>query len=476
MKICLVSTNYNRGDSPPLGLLYIATYLKENSDFNMDIHLVDANYDNIIEKILEVKPDVIGITSMTIDYSKVISFSKEIKNKLNIPIIIGGVHITTLPTSLNRCFDLGVSGEGEETFLELMNVFNERGAFPKSELEKVAGLIIHKGEGIGITKPREILDVNKIPVLDRTFIHSEYFKPRIMHDNRVGVSATMLTTRGCYFLCRFCSTTRFWKRVRFHPTEIVVREIKNLYEVHNVKSIDMWDDLFTISKKRLRDIIEGLRREGILGKITFNCQSKVSVIDEEICQLLKELNVAHLGFGFESGSDKVLRWLKADEKLSVEQNRKATLLAKKYGFLVNGSLIFGSPVETIEDMRETFDLIDFFIEQKVDCIWAFILTPFPATPIWEIARERGHVNDHDMDWDKLGHSTGNPLLLNESVSKEEFMQLFLECQKKLKYFKWQKVKRDIKRGHIFYMVKNTINNPKLLYNMLFKKGVVAETK
>ncbi|MDP6613165.1 MAG: hypothetical protein QF673_04025, partial [Candidatus Hydrothermarchaeota archaeon] len=94
---------------------------------------------------------------------------------------------------------------------------------------------------------------------------------------------------------------------------------------------------------------------------------------------------------------------------------RAVILGKKYGFSVVGSLIFGSPGERIDDMRKTLVFIDFFDKNRGDNLWHFVMTPFPGTPIWEIAKERGKVSD-DMDWDLLRHQNiDKPLLLDPGV-------------------------------------------------------------
>ena len=119
MKLCLVSLNYNRGDAFPIGLVYLATYLKNNCKFNIDLTILDSNFDEpVFEKIIELKPDIIGMSSMTIDYQKAISLAEKINNqtKSSIPIIIGGVHISTLPTSLDKNFTLGIIGEERKLF------------------------------------------------------------------------------------------------------------------------------------------------------------------------------------------------------------------------------------------------------------------------------------------------------------------------------------------------------------------------
>jgi len=478
MKLSFVSLNQNRGDTYPMGLLALMSYLNSIKDLSFDMVLIDANFEkNILQKIIESKPDIIGISAMTIEYSGAIKLAKQLKKQLNVPIILGGVHISTLPTSLHPSFDLGVIGEGEETILELLQIYSKKKEFLIADLKSVKGIVFHNlGQKI-INGSRGFFELDSFPIWDRTLLNPEYFKPKRMHTGKSGICETIMTSRGCPYNCRFCSTKSFWKKVRFHSPHRVVDEIKYLYGLHKLDHIIIWDDLFSIDRVRIKEIICLLDEENLLGKISFSCNLRANLVDENLCSLLKELNVVYVGFGFESGSNKILQWLKKNNSLTVQQNRKAAKLCKDFGFIVEGSLIFGSPGETIGDMKKTLNLIDYFIKIKLDNVWSFTLTPFPATEAWEIAKKRNKVNDYEMDWDILSlHNINEPLLLDESITKDQFMDIFLESRRKLKYFKWQKIKKDFINGNILHMIKNTLKNPKLLTNLIFKKHTVAENK
>ena len=128
-------------------------------------------------------------------------------------------------------------------------------------------------------------------------------------------------------------------------------------------------------------------------------------------------------------------------------------------------------------VRIIHNIYCYLIKIKVNNIWSFILTPYPGTEVWEIAKERGKVNDEDMDWDSLSlQNVDNPLLLDDSVDKEEFKKVFLEGRKKLKYFKWQKIRRDLLSGHVLSMLRNALKNPKLVTDLIFKRHTVSETE
>jgi len=88
--------------SAPLGLGYLSSYLKKYQD----ISAVDLHVD--LDDLLAGKPDIIGITAFSQDYSQAISYAEKIKKKSNVPIVIGGYHISALPKSLNKNFLAGI--------------------------------------------------------------------------------------------------------------------------------------------------------------------------------------------------------------------------------------------------------------------------------------------------------------------------------------------------------------------------------
>ncbi|MFA4820523.1 MAG: cobalamin-dependent protein, partial [Candidatus Aenigmatarchaeota archaeon] len=143
MKVALVYPRIKDRDlTPPLGLLYLASYAKEYGSTS-EIKIFDNNFDNIEESVVKFNPDIIGITAMTIDYMETIRLATFFKEKLDIPIIIGGIHISSVPESLAKPFDIGVVGEGEATFLEVLLLFEKKGKFETNELQKIKGIAFH---------------------------------------------------------------------------------------------------------------------------------------------------------------------------------------------------------------------------------------------------------------------------------------------------------------------------------------------
>lgn len=466
MKLALVNVFKDVG-APPMGLVYIATYLKEYANFE-DTKIIDTNVHDVWYELKRYHPDLIGISAMTVAYNKAIQLANKIKQDSDlsdVPVLIGGVHISTLPASLNKGFDVGVVGEGEQTTLELVQLYEKCGVFSKNKLNEIKGIAYHDNGNVVITEKRGLITpLDRIPIPDRSFLDASYFEPHnVFFTNEPGREAHMLTTRGCPYRCVFCSTAVMWQKVRAHSVEHVYNEVTELVDKYKVDSIQIWDDLFTHNKKRLREIAKVFKENGITEKVQFSCQPRANLVDDELCKILKEIGVTMVSLGFESGSDKTLNYLKKGS-VTVEQNKNAVKICKKHGLNVIGSLMFGSPGETIEDMKQTLDFIDCMKGSGIDLMWAFITTPFPGTEIWEIAKKSDRVCDN-MNWDELNHSNvDDPMVLDPSVDNEDFKKIFEDAKQKI----FVNFEMDYWKRPLSWMIKEGLSNPKRGFKVLAK--------
>jgi len=472
LKIALISLQRDAEKVPPLGLVYLATYLREKAGIEHEnIKIIDRTFTNVNESIKQFSPDIIGFTSMTIDYGKVIKFAKTLKKDYDVPYLIGGVHVSSLPESFNPVFDLGVIGEGEETIKELVLLYAEKRKFLMEDLKTIKGLIFQmENNKLYATPARDLIEnIDDIPIPDFSFLNKEYFhKMEILSISNVGKRAHLISSRGCPYKCLFCSTTHFWKKIRFHSAEYTARMVREVIDKFGVVSVGFLDDLFPVSYERLNRMKMVFNKYGILENIkSFDCTQRTDLMNDKICETMNELKITALNFGFESGSEKILKEIKCNTT-SVEKNKNAILLCKKHGIGAYGSLMYGVPNETIEDMEKTNEFIDFAIENGAKYIWSFVATPFPATPFWDIALQRGKVSNR-MDWDLLSHhNIENPLLLDEGIDKKEFKKVYLEGMKKLRRIKIKLVKDFVLKNPIATM-NLLVKRPVYYFKRVFKK-------
>jgi len=413
---------------PQLGLGYLASSLRK--EFGSDYFKFKVIDRNVEEEMNEFKPDIVGITSVTRDYN-IASIYAKIAKKHDLPVIIGGTHISALPFTLTNDIDVGVIGEGEETIIDLLNVIEKEGYLDnKSMLDKIDGVVFRRNNKLVMTrKRRPIQPLDKIAMPARDLFAIKKY-------------TSMFTSRGCPYKCSFCFSSRFWEGTRFFSAEYVVNEIKCLVKEYGVTQIEFWDDLFIADRERVKRIICLLDEEGILGKVSFRCNARANLIDAEIVLLLKRMNVEYINLGLESGCTKTLEYLKG-KTVTVNDNMKAVKKIKKHGIKPYASFIIGSPKESREDILQTLEFIKKVPLAGFDI---YVLTPYPGTPVWDYAKAKNLASE-TMDWSILtqefSENFSDAIILSEKLTKEELLELYL-------LFKREQVKKVARR---------TLNNP-----------------
>ncbi len=420
--------------SPPIQLAYVATYLREHGGFKQ-VTVLDVNCGSVLKQIREIQPTVVGLSALTPLYSEVIQLARAIK-KANPKtlLVIGGHHISMCPESLDPIFDTAVLGEGEETMLELMELIRRKSKVSALDLIDIKGLAFWDDDGLHQTQRRDLIDpVDTIPIPDRSFLPGYYIKARhpiySMGWRRMGIG-NLFTGRGCPYDCKFCSSALFWKKVRLHSVERVVAEVEQVANLYHTQFIHFEDDLFAVNKKRVREVIEGLRSAGLLGRVYFACQPRVNLIDEGMCELLKEMGTVLVSFGFESGNEQMLHYLKG-KSVSPDMGEYAVRTCKKYGLHVQGSVILGNPGETWEQMQDTRKFVGRLYRAGIDDLWPFIATPLPGTPFWDYARENNIVRDDNPDWRLWQFTRPNPkrpVLYDPGICEKDFKDLYFSLQ------------------------------------------------
>jgi anaerobic magnesium-protoporphyrin IX monomethyl ester cyclase len=393
---------------PSLGLGYLASALR--SRFGRDAFHFKIVYEHVARELTEFRPDIVGIRCVSQNYGRARAYAQMAKRR-GLPVLIGGVHISAVPTSLSRDMDVAVIGEGEETIVELLGAFIATGRLDTNRLGDIQGLAYWHDGQVNITQARApILHLDDIPFPARDLLSID------MH-------TYMFTSRGCPYRCIFCFSTRYWPKVRFASAEYVVNEIKEIISSYHVSLISFYDDLFIADRQRLEQIASLLEAGNIVGKVRFSCNCRANLLGEDTVRLLKRMGIVSVSMGLESGSDRILKSLKG-EQISVADNERAVALLNKYGIAANASFVIGSPMETREEILQT---LDFIKSNDLSYVDVYMLTPLPGTPIWEYAESRGLVSD-SMDWEKLninfGRNPQNAIVLSETLTRDDLLQLY----------------------------------------------------
>jgi anaerobic magnesium-protoporphyrin IX monomethyl ester cyclase len=395
----------------PLGLGYLKSYLnKELPSLNVDIY-------EDIGSLIASKPDCVGVSATTEDFAVAKRYIKQVQDELGCPVLIGGVHISLLPETLPKGV-IACIGEGEVTLTDLMNLFLERYSFHPTELSKVKGIAYwDENDNLCRTEPRELITpLDILPFPDRDALGIKLNQNQTLY---------MFSSRGCPYNCKFCVSRVHWKKYREFSSDYVLREIEQLVNRYSVNAISFFDDLFIVNKKRLREIANKFAEMHY--NVTTNCAVRANLVDDELCELLKKLNVKEVTFGAESFSEPVLRELKAGS-VTVEQNQHAIDTLNKHGIKTNVSIIFDTPGETREDLITSWKALFHNLQLgKINKVgWGF-LRPYPGNAYWDIAVKMG-ITGIDMDWDIF--KNWNNFHFNDSMTKNEVNEITTEWETK----------------------------------------------
>jgi radical SAM superfamily enzyme YgiQ (UPF0313 family) len=393
---------------PGLGLAYlVASVRKHLPDFNFEFRIADGE---IAETINAFHPDLVGISSVSQNFTLAVKYS-DFCAKQGIPVIMGGIHISTLPENLPRSSVAGCMHEGEDTFIELLQAFIE-GRFEPESLARIPGICFWKEDALVYNESRSpIVDLDQLPMPSRDLL-------------TIRSHTYMFTSRGCPYRCTFCASSRFWSQLRFFSAEYVVHEIECLIRDHGVNMISFFDDLFVADKSRLEEIVRLLEQRHLLGKVRYTCSCRADMVDDQLAQLLAKMGVVSVGMGLESGDDETLRFLKGGS-LSVLKNDQAINMLKKQKIAVNGSFVIGSPHETGKQIMRTYDFIR---HSRLDLFDIYLLTPYPGTPVWDYALKRGLVSNDMKDWSfldiNINRSPEKAIILSEVLDRNEVLKLY----------------------------------------------------
>jgi radical SAM superfamily enzyme YgiQ (UPF0313 family) len=390
----------------PMGLAYLGAWAER--------HLPEVQV-RIFEELppaLDWQPDLVGISAVTPNFPEATAMAARIRRHEDIPVVLGGPHITGLPSSLPEEFAAGVLGEGEETFQEIIRVLQRTGRLDTSDLAGVAGLVHHVPGGTALTDRRPFLrPLDRIPFPKRDWPGIEQ------------VPKWSFTSRGCPYRCRFCSTAEFWESYRMHSARYVVDELNMLIERFDIGFHVIMDDLFAVNLRRLAEISD-LMDSDLRRPLQLTATIRADLVNPHMCRLLRRAGVVFCQVGLESASDRVLSYLKR-QTTTAASNQAALDLLAGHGIRAIGSFIIGAPMEEEEDLDLTYDFVRRNLRSGKLLSFTFgPLVAFPGTEVWQEARARGLVDERTMDWRGLDidlrHFDLNRYTLLAPLSRERF--------------------------------------------------------
>lgn len=413
----------------PLGIMYIAGYLREH---NIDVRVLDCvieGYDNevingdrktfglkeesIRKQISDYNPDFVGVSCLMTEQRHNAYMVCEVAKSVNSDIhtVMGGCHPSALPDEVlkHKEVDSVVVGEGELSMLKIVN-----------------------GEDSGKVVS-ELLDINSIPLPARDLVPMKKYIDINMPENTFSPYnkvTQMLSSRGCPFNCYFCSTTKFHGGWRGRTAESVISELQMLKDKYGVEEVNIIDENFVADRERTVEIMNGIKKIGIAWSNPGGIW--VQGLDNDLLDLMKEAGCYQLTFAIETTNENVLHKV-IRKPLKLEIVEPLVKHCRKIGIDTHAFFICGFPEQTKQDMINDFEYAK---RIKLDSASFHIISPFPGSDLFDDYRDK-------IDLENIGYtrvSIEHPEMTREELEKmvNEFNVKFnksLLWRRPIKYFK-----------------------------------------
>ncbi|MFH0864279.1 MAG: radical SAM protein [Candidatus Gottesmanbacteria bacterium] len=361
----------------PISLATIAAVLKKNRH---KIKLIDAIVENLDFTDIGIiirgfDPDLIILNTATgsiISDLSLASLAKKIKPRVLVAAF--GIHVSVLPEEcLNSqpSLDFIIRGEPELTSLELADTISCRG-----DISQIKGISYrHKNQLINNPDRQLLKDLDSLPFPDWGEINTKNYRMPFSGKPFLLVA----TGRGCPFQCLFCADRIYYgKNLRLPSPERVVDEIEDDINKYNVNEFLFWTESFTLNRQYAISVCQEIINRNL--RIKFVVNSRVDNINQDLLNVLKKAGCFMIGFGIESGDDRLLLSMK--KGITVNQIKRAVIASNEAGLDVTGHFMIGYPGETKRTIMKTIDLA---CTLPFDFAQFYCAVPFPGSDLYPLA-------------------------------------------------------------------------------------------
>lgn len=362
----------------PLSLLSVASTVESEYTVKIIDQRTDPEWEHNLEEELRNNPICVGITTLTgtqIYYALKASHFIRL-HAPEIPIVWGGMHVTTTEDQVIRhpLVDFAIKGEGEHSFSMLVKALDGKAA-----IEDVPSLYWKTADGdIEFNASESDVDLNALPPLPYHLVDVEkYVSPTSYLYDGINRLLPFEGSRGCPFLCNYCSEPALTKTYRMMKPELFVERCMAMVTRYNLDHVTFFDDEFFVNKTWATNVAKLIN-----GRFTWWCQTRANDLLKVDLKLLERCGMMIVAPGLESGSDKILKDIKKSERVQhyIEANRKLaeTAIIPQYNFMM------GFPTEDYEDLYRTIELILQLKKENPRAVvnQISVLTPLPGTEIY----------------------------------------------------------------------------------------------
>ena len=336
--------------------------------------------ENVLDRIEEIlkkmeKPYIFAFSVLTAGFKSAITVSRELKRRYSDSVILfGGIHPTAAPDEVISFdhIDAVIRGEGERPLIEFYRCVKE-----KRDFTHIDGLTYRTNGNIVHNNMSSIVDdLDNYP----SFPYHRFTS------NKYDLGF-VISSRGCPYRCIFCSNRiTTGKKYRYRSARSIVDELDMLYHRYGRRYVLFIDDNFLVSKQRIYDLMDEIKKRGFHEKMTFNFQARGDNVNYALLRDLYDSGFRSIFFGLETASEELMKTVKKGE--TVAQCVEAVRMAKDIGFHVSATFIYSLPGETHKDRMDCVRLSN---ELHLDMVRYNNATPYPGTELYDIAAEEGRL-------------------------------------------------------------------------------------
>jgi len=402
---------------PSPGLMALAAYLESKG---REVDLIDATvldrpWTDLAARLKGGAYATVGVTcSAATFHHDAVHAVRLVRRSLPQAVIVGGgghfsLNAEQILPQLPE-LDYIVNGEGEETFLALLDwLADPQGDKPFD----IPGLVFAlEGKAYRTAQRALITDLDSLPF--PAYRHVE-MTSRVYSLHGMGTRAVGLSTsRGCGDGCSYCSESALWQaHWRGRSGKLVVAEMQRLKRDYGKSLFVFNENSFNQSRERNEAFLENLSASGLSCDFWFQSRVKDILRDRDLLDEYRRLGLYEVMLGVESISPQTLKNYKKTQ--TVEQIREAAALLRSKGIMVMTNVMFGD----VDDTEETLDTIYRFAAEIGDFLVLCITTPLPGTRYYQQAREEGRIEVTDYRQYDFMH----PVMSNRHYSREEILAL-----------------------------------------------------
>jgi radical SAM superfamily enzyme YgiQ (UPF0313 family) len=369
----------------PLGLMMIASHLKERFGDSVHVRVVNSNVDleqndeEAIHACLETTaPDIVGIRGLTRyrkEFNRIAKIAKRVSNAL---VVGGGPHVSSDEQygMQDSEIDVAVVGEGEA-------------------VGQVPGAVMRQGTAGRANPARDpISDLDALPFADYDLVDEARYTEYLTYGYNKRRQGVLYTSRGCPFHCTFCHDV-FGKRYRWRSPENIHEEVQRLYS-RGIRDFYVVDDIFNIDKKRAMRFFELMSTDRTLkgSKFYFVNGLRGDLVDREFIDAAVEAGTIWLAYAIETASPRLQKVIR--KNLRLDRIRDTIEYSWSKGVVVNYWGLLGIESETLEEAHQTIDLMEDLPPSVIPML--FSLKAYPGTEAYKTSRAKGAQTDLDTNY------------------------------------------------------------------------------